>query len=217
MIKRFAILTGKTLLSLKKHDISIGELKALLKQLNPPKKSKLSKKLKKVKVISKAFEVLYNFWSFFDYNILEAIITSFCHDLKPDLDEYVLNFKEYCNRRVCEVPDESYSTKLSKSEEKKKLHIQIDQNFVAEIKKLKMKDLKDLSDILEDILDTHLRILEIKDGSIILTFHCLHEFDVIFPLSRRQKEKLQEIGVTRIYTGDQEHYRYSPPPKGIAG
>ncbi len=80
-----------------KHNISIGELKALLKQLNPPKKSKLSNKLKKVKVISKASEVLYNynFWSFFDYKILGAIITSFCFDLKPDFDEYVLNFKEY--------------------------------------------------------------------------------------------------------------------------
>ncbi len=216
MKDRFAILMGRTLRSLKKHDISVGELKALLKQLNPPKKSKLSNKLKKVKVISKAFEVLYNFWSFFDYKILGAIITSFCFDLKPDLDEYVLKFKEYCNRRVCEVPDDSYSTKLSKSEEKKKLHIQIDQNFVDEIKKLKMKDLKDLSNILEDILDTHLQILKIEDGSIILTFHCLHEPDVLFPLSRRQEEKLQKIGVMRIYTGEQEYYRYSPPPKGKA-
>ncbi len=98
--------------------------------------------------------------------------------------------------QLCEVPDDSYSTKLSKSEEKKKLHIQIDQNFVDEIKKLKMKDLKDLSNILEDILDTHLRILEIKDGSIILTFHCLHEPGMLFALSKRQEEKLQEIGFT---------------------
>ncbi len=67
----------------------------------------------------------YDFWSFFDYKILGAIITSFCFDLKPDFDVYVLNFKEYCNRRVCEVPDDSYSTKLSKSEEKKNLHIKL--------------------------------------------------------------------------------------------
>ena len=113
------------------------------------------------------------------------------------------------------MPDDSYSTKLSKSEEKKELHIQIDQNFMEEIKKLKMKNLKDLSDILEDILNTHLRILEIGDGSIILTFHCLHKLDVLFPLSSKQEEKLQEIGVMRIYTGEQEYYNYSPPSKGI--
>ncbi len=215
MMERFAILIAKTLSSLRKHEVSIGELKALLKNLNGHKKNKLTSKLKKVTVISKAFDVLYNFWSFFDYKILGAIITSFCFDLKPDFDEYVLNFKEYCNRRVCEVPDDSYSTKLSKSEEKKKLHIQIDQNFVDEIKKLKMKDLKDLSDILEDILNTDLRILEIKDGSIILIFHCLHDFDVLFPLSRRQEEKLQEIGVMRIYTEEQDYYIYSPQSKGM--
>ncbi len=189
----------------------------MLKNLNSHKKNKLASKIKKVTVISDAFDVLYDFWSFFDYKILEAIITSFCFDLKSDLDEYVLKFKEYCNRRVCEVPDDSYSTKLSNSEDKKKLHIQIDQNFVDEIKKLKMKDLKDLSDILENILDVHLRILKIEDGSIILTFYSLHEFDVIFPLSRKQDKKLHEIGVTRIYAGDQEYYKYSPPPKGIAG
>ncbi len=163
MIDRFASLIGRTLSSLRKHEVSIGELKLLLNQLNAPKKSKLSNKLKKVTVISEAFEVLYDFWSFFDYKILGAIITSFCFDLKPDLDEYVLKFKEYCNRRVCEVPDDSYSTKLSKSEEKKKLHIQIDQNFVNEIRKLKMKDLNDLSDILKDILDTDIRILNIGE------------------------------------------------------
>ncbi len=65
-----------------------------------------------------------------------------------------------------------------------------------EIKKLKMKDLKDLSDILEDVLNTHLRILKIKGGNIILTFHCLHDLDVLFPL--------HEIGVTRIFTGIQQ-------------
>ena len=189
----------------------MSNLKALLKELNAPKKSKLSNKLKKVTVISEAFEVLYDFWSFFDYKILGAIITSFCFDLKPDLDEYVLKFKEYCNRRVCEVPDDSYSTKLSKSEQKKKLHIQIDQTFIKEVERLKMVDLKDLTDILGKILDTDLRILKIRNGSIVLTFHCLHELDVLFPLSSKQEEELQEIGVVRIYSEEQEYYQQSSP------
>ncbi len=216
MMDRFAILISKTLSSLGIHHVSIGELKALLINLSGHKKNKLTRKLKKVTVIRDTFDVLCDFWSFFNYKILGDIITSFCFDLKPDFDEYVLKFKEYCKCRVCEVPDDSYSTKLSKSKEKK-LHIQIDQNFVDEIVKLKMKDLKDLSDILEDVLNTHLRILKIKDGSIILTFHCLHDLDVLFPLSSKQEEKLHEIGVTRIFTREQEYYRYSPPPKGIAG
>ena len=216
MKERFAVLVKKTLSSLKKHEVSMGELKALLKQLNSPKKNKLSNKLKKITDISKAFEVLHHFWSFFDYEILRVIIRKFCFDIYQDFEEYVSKFKKYCNRRVCEVPDDSYSTKLSESEEKEKLHIQIDQTFINELERLNMVDLKDVTDTLEKILDTDLRILKIRD-SIILTFHCLHELDVLFPLSSKQEEKLQEIGVRRIYSEEKEYCRYSqlPTKKGI--
>ncbi len=216
MKERFAVLMGRTLRSLNKREVSIGELKALLKQLNAPKKNKLSDKLKKVTDINKAFEVLSDFWSFFDYKILGVIIRSFCSDINQDFGEYVSKFKEYCCRRVCEVPDNSYSTKLSKSEARKKLHIKIDQVFFKELEKLKMVELKDLTDILRKILDTELRILKIEDGCIILTFHCLHELDVLFPLSSKQEEELQEIGVTRIYSEEKEYYRsLHPTLKGI--
>ncbi len=100
MKEKFAVLIGRTLLSLRKHEVSIGELKSLLKQLNASKKSKLSNKLKKVTLINKAFDVLFNFWSFFDYKILGFIIKSFCLDLNQEFEEYVSKFKEYCNRRV---------------------------------------------------------------------------------------------------------------------
>ena len=144
MKKSFSILIERTLLSLKKHEVSIGELKSLLKQLNAPKKNKLSNLLMKVTDISKAFEVLNCFWSYFDFKILGVIIImSFCYDINQDFEEYVSKFKEYCNHRVCEVPDDSYSTKLSKSEQKKNLHIQIDQLFIDEVEKLKkVKDVR---------------------------------------------------------------------------
>ena len=202
MEERFAVLIGRTLLSLKKYEVSIGELKSLLKQLNAPKKSKLFNKLKKVTDINRAFEVLHRFWSFFDYEILGVIIRKFCYDINQDFEEYVSKFKKFCDRRVCEVPDDSYSTKLSESDEKKNLHIQIDQTFINELERLKMVDLKDVTDTLGKILNTNLRILKIRDTSIIFTFRCLHELEELFPLSSAQKEKLQEIGVRSIYSGE---------------
>ncbi len=78
-----------------------------------------------------------------------------------------------------------------------------------------MEDLKDIVDNLEKILKTNLCILEIKDGSIILTFHCLHELDVLFPLSNKQEEELQDIGVVRIYSEEQEYYQQPSQKKGI--
>ncbi len=76
-----------------------------------------------------------------------------------------------------------------------------------------MVDLKYLTGTLGKILDTDLHILKIRD-SIILTFHCLHELDVLFPLSSKQVNQLQEIGVRRIYSEEKEYCRYSTK-KGI--
>ena len=215
MKERFALLIRRTLLSLKKHEVSIDELKELLNQLNAPKKNKLFNKLKKVTDITKAFEVLHQFWSFFDFNILGVIIRKFCLDMHQEFEEYLSKYyKEYCNRRVCEVPDDSYSTKLSKSEEKKNLHIQISQIYINEVEKIKMVNLKGLTNTLGKILDTDLRILKTDGNSIILTFHCLHELDVLFPLSNKQEEELQEIGVRRIYS-EEKQYSLLPIKEGI--
>ncbi len=50
-----------------------------------------------------------------------------------------------------------------------------------------------------------------SENCIILTFYSLHELDVLFPLSSKQEEELQEIGVVRIYSEEQEYYQQSSP------
>ncbi len=213
IVNHFATLVGKTILALKNKGISISDLRAVIEHSYSRNGNKLINQLEKVTVIeiSHVFRELYHFWSFFDYEILGVIITSCCCDLKSDFDEYVLTFKKYCHRRVCEVPDNSFPNEIS---EQKKTYIQIDQNFINEIERMKMEDLKDIVDNLETVLKTNLCILEIRDGCIILTFHCLHELDVLFPLSSKQEEKLQEIGVMRIYSEEQEYYQQSSQKKG---
>ncbi len=106
------------------------------------------------------------------------------------------------------MPDDSYPKEISEYELKKTLYIQFDQDFIDRIEQMKMEDLKDIVDNLRRILETDLRILKIKDGNI-LTFHCLHELDVLFPLSSKQEEELQEIGVAKIYSEEQEYYQHS--------
>ncbi len=210
----FAGLVGKTMSVLQAKGVTIDRLIVVIELSSPRNGNKLITQLdqlEEVTIISKAFRVLYNFWSFFDYKILEVIITGFCES-KSDFDEYVFRFKKYCHRRVCEVPDDSfYPKKISELDQKKTLNIQIDQNFIDEIKRMKMEDLKDIVDNLEKILETNLCILEIKDGCIILTLHCLHELDALFPLSCKQEKKLLEIGVVRIYSEEQEYYQQSSP------
>ncbi len=74
--------------------------------------------------------------------------------------------------------------------------------------KIKMKDLRELVNTLEGILGTTLWISEIKDGSIVFTFHTLHEFDMLFPLDSKQEERLRQLGVTRIYSTEQGYYEH---------
>ncbi len=161
MKERFAVLVGKTLSSLTKHEVSISELKALLKELNGPK---VTNNLEKVTDISEVFDVLHDFWSFFDSKILGSIIRSFCSDLTPDLEEYVSKFEEYCIRRVCEEPPDSYG---SESEEKK-YYFQIDETFMNEVERLNLKmpdDLRYLTDNLRSILGIDICIMVTKISS----------------------------------------------------
>ncbi len=207
IINHFAGLAVKTMFALEKEGVTTDHLIALIEHSYSRNGNKLISELEKVTIMSKAFRVFYRFWSFFDYKILEIIIDSCCGNMKSDFDKYVKRFKQYCHRRVCEVPDDS----LSKPEYKKTLCIKIDHDFINEIERMKLNDVEAIINNLEQILETNLRILLIEAGSIILTFHCLHEFDVLFPLSSKQEEELQKIGVVKIYMCS-ELFRCPPLP-----
>ena len=209
MKRNFAVLVGKTLDHLLRKGKTVKDLSARLTSLNGRNENKLTKKLKKITDISDAFIALNKFWSFFDYDILSCIIEGFCSELEPTLNKYLSSLKEFCKRRVCEIPSVC-NKETVKLKTKKSLYIQIDKSFVAEINRIKMKDLKELANILGELLGTSLIILKVSDGSIVITFSCLHEFDVIFPLCIKQEEKLKKIGVTLIYSKEREYFRYSP-------
>ena len=110
--------------------------------------------------------------------------------------------------RLCEVPADSYDKELSDEDATKNLYIKIDKIFTADIHRMKMEDMKELERYLSELLSTSLILRKVGDGCIELTVHCLHEFDVLFPLNSKQIKELQHIGITRIYTKVKEYYRY---------
>ena len=209
MITQFTVLVGKTLLNIIEKKTSVKILRATLTNLNERNGNKLTEELKEITDIDEAFIVLKKFWSFLKYNILTCIIQTFCSELQPELDKYTSSLKEYCKRRVHEVADGSGCSK--ESEEEKILYIRVDESFSDEIRRIKIENLTDLESKLELLLGTSLLYLEMMEGSIIISFKCLHEFDVIFPLSAKQEKELQKIGVSKIYSKNQEYFRHSPP------
>ncbi len=206
MKRKFTVLVGTTLDKLIGKGTTVKTLRSTLTNLNGRDGNKITEELKGILDINDAFMVFSKFWAFFEYDILSTIIESFCHDLKPQLDEYTSSLKEYCKRRVCEVPNGSGG---KESEEENILLIQVDATFNAEITRIKLENLKVLGSKLGKVLGTSLLCIDIISGSIIISFKCLHEFDVIFPLCAKQEEELQKIGVTRIYSKNQEYLQHS--------
>ena len=209
MITQFTVLVGKTLVSILEKKTSVKTLRTTLTNLNGRNGNKLTEQLQKISDMDEAFFELTQFWSFFEYNILTCIIQTFSSELQPELDRYTSLLKEYCKRRIHEVPDDSGCSE--ESEEEKILYIRIDKSFSDEIKRIKIEDLTDLESNIGLLLGTNLLYLEIMEGSIIISFKCLHEFDVIFPLCPKQEEELKKIGVTGIYSKNHEYFRHSLP------
>ncbi len=208
IINKFAVLVSRTLSLLIERKITVERLIVLIELFRSPdsKGSKLIKKLKKVHELDKAFRILYHYWSFFDYELLGAMIDSFCEELKSDMHEYIQKFIHYGNRRVCEIPEDSFSKIRSDFTPAINMCVQVDRFFVNEIGRLKVKELKDIASKLGIILDTNLCVIKVEAGSIVIIFNCFEELDLLFPLSEEKKEKLQDIGVVRIYTEEQEYY-----------
>ncbi len=208
MKEDFTVLVGTTLINLIGKGITVKNLSATLTNLNRRNGNKIIEELEGKIDINDAFMVFSKFWSFFEYDILSSIIKCFSKDLKPELDEYTSSLKCYCERRVCEIPIDSGG---KESEEENILYIQVDETFNAEITRIKLENLKVLGSKLGKLLGTSLLWIDIINGSIIISFKCLHEFNAIFPLCAKQEEELQKIGVTRIYSKYQEYFRHSPP------
>ena len=159
-----------------------------------------SEELKGVTDLSDALLILSDHWSFFDFELLRALIKGFCNknvELMLEFNEYESNFKLYCERRLCEVPADSFNAGVSQKK-RSHLHVKLDEVF-----NVKTEDIKRLNRKLSDMLQTNVRLLKIEEGCIELIYITLHEFDKTFRLTGKQNEECEELkqmGVLNIYT-----------------
>ena len=193
---KFAVLVSRTSVSLKNNDVSVGSLKLTFKSLGL---DELVEKLHDESDLTEALIEASNYWSFFDYEAVTSIISSYCKndaDLQQEVESYISSFKIYCQRRLCEVPIDNFETKIHKKTTK--LHVKMDEAFTIPLNKVKKIEGK-----LSYLLDTSLRLLKIEDGCIELIFSCLCKIN---PLNSQQEEDLLEMGVLRLYDDMCEHY-----------
>ena len=111
------MLVSSTEMCLQKNpDVTAENLKTFFTHCIKELGQKIKSKHSIPKIMRKAFKGDY--WSFFNYELLEKLIRHFCAGsatLIEKLQSYISDFKKYCQRRVSEVPHGTLKSEGTKS------------------------------------------------------------------------------------------------------
>ena len=157
------------------------------------------------------------YWSFFNYELVAAIIKCFCKrtELIAELEDYISEFKVYCQHRVSEVPRGSFNGDHTKD---RCFKIKLDDSF--SIKDIDLKKVKKIQYKLQRILNMKpLQLIDVEGGCIELTFRYFNKTR-LFPLSEAKKIALYELGFQWLRYGKDEvllkKTAYSTPSSDIS-
>jgi hypothetical protein len=187
---RWALLTDRTRGSLIEQGRNAESLKVLIKSPF----HKLEKLLDSEMSITEFFSKLHDHLTFFDYKFIELIIQRYCPELSMDLKDYARDLKEYCKRRVVEVPADVFK---EKDVDDNSLFVKCDRSFEEVI----FEDILNLESTLSALLEVDLFLLRVDDGCTELVFEVMCP---VSPLTESQRDQLTDMGILQVYT---LHYR----------
>lgn len=203
MQDKFAILVDKTIESLVRQKKTSDDLKPLIKFSHA---NKLSSLFGEGKSIHSLFLMLGDILSFFDYEFLGLIIKRCCQELTSDLEVYKSELRQYCSRRIIEVPEHIIN---SRKANESSLFVKCDKSFDD----ITLNDIKDLELRLSDLLMADLYLLGVENGCTQLVFDITTP---ITPLTNQQKEQLTVMKVLKLYTRDANYYDSSSGQPGVS-
>ena len=153
--------------------------------------------LKEAKDITRVFEILSDYSSFFNYDIIAFIAKNLGSESdKKNLATYEAALETYCRHHVFECP--SYSNRSSKFPD---LILKVDPK-VTESDKFTLKSLHRFKVKVAKTLKItkhSLKVCSIKKGCLEITFQIPpHIKEAIVPLSNDQNEALRHIGVQNV-------------------
>ena len=186
--------------NLVQHVMALGAFDPVFKESQVPVFHHHFEKLKAADTITKVFMVLNNYFSFFNYHILEHIIEELgTEEDKERLKTYKEHFKKYAKRRIFECPSEfGPVSDAGHADIFVKLDSQYEIFTIAEIEVFCHK----LSEIVHISFQGILCLCRIDKGCFELTFQVpSYVQQKIFPLSREQELALEEEGVIQLKCG----------------
>ena len=160
---------------------------------------------KKSATVTTVWNIIGDYISFFDYEVLETIVDALGTDQdKQNMAEYKNDFKAYAGRHLfIQIPSQNDP---SPKEGNVLLFVLLDSSYngctIGHLKKLQNK----LSTIF-NLASGVLQLRKVKKGSVQLVFEIpCFTADAIFPLSLDQEVALLELRVTQLDCGNY-HFR----------
>lgn len=149
---------------------------------------------------NEVFNIISKYWSFIDYDILKNIADTFlshCHDHEQEMSKYNELLRQFCERRISELPLNFLSTGTDAEEAEKAI-------VILNMKDPSLEKIRDVKAAIADILNkppSKFTIYDIGPGSVILTLLVGAEMIEMFEktvLSEEQVDKLQKINVASL-------------------
>ena len=183
------------------HVMTLGSLKRVFEEPQVPALHHRFNELKAAKTICDSFVVLNDYFSFFNYHIIEHIIEELgTEEDKAKLQKYEQDFHQYAERRIFECLPK-FGCMLNDAD-----HVNILVKLDSHYDDYTVAELEGFCHKLSEILNLSLGILclcRVDKGCLQLTFQVPSFVQQrMFPLSREQERALAVLGVTRLTCGD---------------
>ena len=183
------------------HVMTLGAFDPVYIKPQVPIFQECRKELKTADSIPKIFLVLQDYFSFFNYDIIEHIIKVLgTREDKAELQSYKMKFNQYVKRRIYEChPHFEPESETDHPNIFVKLDSRFDNYTVAEIKRFCRR----LSETLHVSSKGVFRLCQVEKGCIQLTFQVPSLVQQkIFPLSREQERTLEAMGIISFTCGE---------------
>ena len=201
MLQSFARLVGRTVSYLIKHGVTTLELKAFFTHFEMVDLAESIESNDAIpEVMIKVKQGKY--WNFFNYELLENMIRCYCKEndqsIIVDLQKYISDFKNYCERRLSEVPAGVLTVNLA-GITSKSFKIKLDEMFAIDSKLAVFKRVQ--YNIQKVLKMQPLFLVDVQSGCVELTFRY---FGSKLTITDNQKHDLAAIGVKRVCYDEHE-------------
>ncbi len=134
-------------------------------------------------------------WSFFNPELLQSLIDTYCSgkQVANDYRAYLSEFREYCKRRLYEVPASVFPP--TDDDSSPRIVVKLDVKF-----DVPLLQIKEIQFRLSKICGVELKLIRIRNGCIELTFSYFSKKGII----KQEETELEKIGVKSLHYGTHE-------------